>query len=171
MIERIRAQGALGAKGYIVMKMNSLVDPEIIDELYAAATAGAKIYLIVRGICCLRPGVPGLSEGIRVRSIVGRFLEHSRIYRFGADPTSAEYLIGSADMMPRNLDRRVEAITPITDPRLCARLEEILTVELDDDVLAWSLGADGEWSKVDTSRGIDTHATLGQRTRQRSLTS
>ncbi|MSW27674.1 MAG: polyphosphate kinase 1 [Actinobacteria bacterium] len=171
MIERIRSQGSLGANGYIMMKMNSLVDPEIIDELYAAATAGAKIDLIVRGICCLRPGVPGLSEGIHVRSIVGRFLEHSRIYRFGADPTSAEYLIGSADMMPRNLDRRVEAITPITDPRLCARLEEMLTVELDDDTLAWSLGPDGDWSKVPTTRGVDTHATLGQRTRQRSLTS
>ncbi|AKL74251.1 polyphosphate kinase 1 [Actinobacteria bacterium IMCC26256] len=171
MIERIRSQGSLGASGYIMMKMNSLVDPEIIDELYAAATAGAKIDLIIRGICCLRPGVPGLSEGIHVRSIVGRFLEHSRIYRFGADPTSAEYLIGSADMMPRNLDRRVEAITPITDPRLCARLEEMLTVELDDDTLAWSLGPDGDWSKVPTTRGVDTHATLGQRTRQRSLTS
>ena len=171
MIERIRSQGSLGANGYIMMKMNSLVDPEIINELYAAATAGAKIDLIVRGICCLRPGVPGLSEGIHVRSIVGRFLEHSRIYRFGADPTSAEYLIGSADMMPRNLDRRVEAITPITDPRLCARLEEMLTVELDDDTLAWSLGPDGDWSKVPTTRGVDTHETLGQRTRQRSLTS
>lgn len=171
MIERIRSQGSLGANGYIMMKMNSLVDPEIIDELYAASTAGAKIDLIIRGICCLRPGVPGLSEGIHVRSIVGRFLEHSRIYRFGADPTSAEYLIGSADMMPRNLDRRVEAITPITDPRLCARLEEMLTVELDDDTLAWSLGPDGDWSKVPTTRGVDTHATLGQRTRQRSLTS
>ena len=142
--------------------MNSLVDPGIIDALYAASSAGVSIDLIVRGICCLRPGVPGMSENIRVRSIVGRFLEHSRIYRFGADPDTAEYLIGSADLMPRNLDRRVEAVTPVVAPPLRARLDEILATNLADDVLAWSLGADGTWEKVPTVVGVDTHRRLGE---------
>jgi polyphosphate kinase len=144
------------------MKMNSLVDPSIIEALYAASNAGVPIDLVVRGICCLRPGVPGMSETIRVRSIVGRFLEHSRIYRFGADPEAAEYLIGSADLMPRNLDRRVEAVTPVTAKPLRARLEEILDTNLADDVLAWELRADGAWTKVPTVVGINTHQRLGE---------
>jgi polyphosphate kinase len=168
IVERIAAQTALGERGRIVMKMNSLVDPGIIDALYEASAAGVEVDLLVRGICCLRPGVPGLSERIRVRSIVGRFLEHSRIFRFGADPATAEYLIGSADMMPRNLDRRVEAVTPVTDPRLCARLEEIVTVGLDDDVLAWSLDAEGRWSRVERTRGVSTHDVLAARARARA---
>ena len=132
-----------GAAGRITMKMNSLVDPALIDTLYDASQQGTEVDLVVRGICCLRPQVPGLSDNIRVRSIVGRFLEHSRVYRFGADPETAEYLIGSADLMPRNLDHRVEALTPVTDPRLRARLAEMLDLNLADDVLAWELGADG----------------------------
>ena len=95
-----------------------------------------------------------------MRSIVGRFLEHSRIYRFGADPDSAEYLIGSADLMPRNLDRRVEALVPVTDPRLRARLAEILELDLADDVLAWELAADGTWHKIPTVAGVSTHRVL-----------
>ncbi|MEX0663428.1 MAG: RNA degradosome polyphosphate kinase [Acidimicrobiia bacterium] len=158
--DRIRAEGAKGSDGRIVLKMNSLVDPALIDALYDASNAGAEIDLVVRGICCLRPQVPGLSERIRVRSIVGRYLEHSRIYRFGADPMAAEYLIGSADWMPRNLDRRVEALVPVTAPDLKARLAEILTVDLADDVLAWELGADGSWHKVENLEGLDTHARL-----------
>ena len=120
----------------------------------------------MRGICCLRPQVPGLSENIRVRSIVGRFLEHSRIYRFGAEPETAEYLIGSADLMPRNLDRRVEALTPVADPRLRARLAEILELDLADDVLAWELAADGTWDKIPTTqRRLDAPRAAGARRR------
>jgi polyphosphate kinase len=148
--------------------MNSLVDPAIIDALYAASNAGVSIDLIVRGICCLRPGVPGMSENVAVRSIVGRFLEHSRIYMFGADPESAEYLIGSADLMPRNLDRRVEAITPVVAPPLRARLDEILSTNLADDVLAWSLGADGTWEKIPTVVGVNTHERLGELSEMRA---
>jgi polyphosphate kinase len=150
------------------MKMNSLVDPEMIDALYDASAAGADIDLVVRGICCLRPGVPGLSERIRVRSIVGRYLEHSRIFRFGSDSRGARYYIGSADLMPRNLDRRVECVTPVTDPALTARLAEILEVNLADDVLAWELGPEG-WTKVPTAAGIDTHERLKELAAARAL--
>jgi polyphosphate kinase len=156
----VRAEAALGDDGRITLKMNSLVDPELIDELYAASNAGAQIELIVRGICCLRPGVPGLSENIRVRSIVGRYLEHSRVYRFGADPTTAQYLIGSADWMPRNLDRRVEALCPVLEPRLQARLDEIFAVDLADDVLSWQLEGDGTWTKLERTMGSDAHLRL-----------
>ncbi|MET0920824.1 MAG: polyphosphate kinase 1 [Acidimicrobiia bacterium] len=148
LLERFAAQAALGSAGRIILKMNSLVDIAMITALYDASAAGVPIDLIVRGISCLRPGVPGLSDTIRVRSIVGEFLEHSRVYRFGADPVDAEYLIGSADLMPRNLDRRVEAIVPVVDPKLRARLAEMLDVALADDVLAWNLGPDGTWAKV-----------------------
>ena len=129
------------------------------DELYGAAEAGAEIDLVVRGQCCLRPGVPGLSERIRVRSLVGKYLEHSRIMRFGQG-SAAAYLIGSADMMPRNLNRRVEVMTPIADPALCLRLEEILRVCLADDTLAWELGPEGTWAKVPTLAGMNTHRRL-----------
>jgi polyphosphate kinase len=169
--------------------MNNLVDAGIIDALYDASRAGVRIDLIVRGICCLRPGVPGLSENIRVRSLVGRYLEHSRIYFFGsggrssvgggagrngpatsehlpvalgAVPDGGEYCIGSADMMPRNLDRRVEAIVPVSDPELCDRLREILEVELADDVLAWELRGDGTWIKVPTVTGLNAQHQFQQ---------
>ncbi|MGH9189753.1 MAG: RNA degradosome polyphosphate kinase [Acidimicrobiales bacterium] len=145
--------------GRIVMKMNSLVDEELINALYEASQAGVRIDLIVRGICCLRPGVPGLSETIRVRSIIGRFLEHSRIFAFGGRD-ERHYYIGSADLMPRNLDHRVEVVTPVTEPRLRDRLQEILDVNLADDTLAWELGPDGRWAKVPTVVGVNTHLQL-----------
>jgi polyphosphate kinase len=152
---RIRRQAR--PDGEIVMKLNALVDPEMIDELYAASQAGATVRLIVRSICCLRSGVPGLSENITVRSIVGRYLEHSRIIRFGkTTDDNVEYLIGSPDLMPRNLDRRVEAMLRVTDPRMRARLEEILTIVLADDVLAWTLEPDGTWRKVEMINGIES---------------
>ena len=141
--------------GSIVLKMNSLVDADLIDALYEASQAGVGIDLLVRGICCLRPGVPGLSEKIRVRSIVGRFLEHSRIYRFGSEQRGYDYLIGSADWMPRNLDRRVEALTPVEDPALQERLDEILRVGFDDDELAWELDPEGVWRKVAATEGVE----------------
>ena len=156
----IGAEAAKGASGQITLKMNSLVDPGMIDELYAASQAGCRVELIVRGICCLLPGVPGMSDGIVVRSIVGRYLEHSRIYRFGARGRDRRYLIGSADLMQRNLDRRVEALAPVEDPDLQFRLDEIFEVCLADDSLAWQLGPDGVWSKVPTVLGVDTHTTL-----------
>ena len=113
--------------------------------------------------------MPGLSENIRVRSIVGRYLEHSRIFYFanGAGPGRPAYFIGSADLMPRNLDRRVEALVPVDDPALQARLQEILDVNLADDALAWELRPDGTWRKVPTVGGVDTHATLQQLAPQR----
>jgi polyphosphate kinase len=162
-----------GGPASITLKMNSLVDEHTIEALYRASQAGVEIDLITRGICCLVPGVPGLSDRIRVRSIVGRYLEHSRIYRFanGAGPGQPTYLIGSADLMPRNLDRRVEALVPVERPDLQARLQEILDVALADDVLAWELGSDGRWRHVTGEGRVDTHLRLQEiaRTRVRRL--
>ena len=157
MLELIRGQAREG--GRIVLKMNALVDPDMVDALYEASQAGAEIDLIVRGICCLRPGIPGLSERITVRSLVGRYLEHSRIFRFG-DRDAATHYIGSADLMQRNLDRRVEALVPVSDPSLAARLDEIFDVLMQDDMLSWTLGPDGSWSKVPGDRGIDAQQRL-----------
>ena len=131
-----------GKTGRIVAKMNSLVDPEIIATLYEASMAGVTIDLIVRGICCLRPGVKGISENINVISIVGRFLEHSRIFYFH-NHGEEEVYIGSADWMPRNLNRRVEAIAPVEDPKIVKDLQEILGIMLSDNRHAWDLQSDG----------------------------
>jgi polyphosphate kinase len=141
----------------------------VIEALYEASEAGADIDLIVRGICRLRPETPGLSERIRVRSILGRYLEHSRIFAFGRTGSAGgpseggrpvRYFIGSADMMPRNLDGRVEALIPVEDPALAVRLQEILDVNLADDVLAWHLGSDGEWSPIHGPLGLSAQARL-----------
>jgi polyphosphate kinase len=157
-------------RGRILAKMNSLVDPAIIEQLYEASAAGVEIDLIIRGICCLRPGVPGLSERIRVRSIVGRFLEHSRIYAFanGWGPGATAWYIGSADWMPRNLDRRVEALTPIATPSLQQRLMEIIQVDLADDTLAWTLGPEGDWTPPPGTGRVDTHLRLQELHQARS---
>ena len=168
IIARIHEQGALGPAGRIVLKMNALVDPKTIDALYEASEQGTPIDLLVRGICCLRPGVPGRSETIRVRSLLGRFLEHSRIYRFGPDDETAEYLIGSADIMPRNLDRRIEALTPVRAPALRRRLAEILDVELAADIQVWELDSHAGWHRVPTQHGIDAHQVLMDRAVARS---
>ncbi|HMC08482.1 MAG TPA: polyphosphate kinase 1, partial [Actinomycetota bacterium] len=158
LLELIRGQSHEG--GRITIKVNNLADIEIIDALYEASSAGCEIDLVVRSVCCLRPGVPGLSEKIRVRSIVGRFLEHSRIFRFGPAGPDAAYYIGSADLMVRNLDERVEALVPVADPGLRSRLDFILGVNLADDVLAWELLPDGSWRKIPTLAGVNTHKRL-----------
>ncbi len=167
MLELIRREAAAD-DGHIVAKMNSLVDPEIIDALYEASQAGTRVDLIVRGICCLRPGVPGLSENITVRSIVGRFLEHSRIYRFGRPERGFEYYLGSADMMPRNLDRRVEVLTPVEDQVAQGRLEEVLDLCRADDHLAWVLQPDGSYERRGHKNDVDVHQALMLRTTQRA---
>jgi polyphosphate kinase len=148
--------------------MNSLVDADMIDALYEASQSGTEVQLIVRGICCLRPGMPGLSERIQVRSLVGRYLEHSRIFRFGSPARGSDHYFGSADLMPRNLDRRVEAMTPVTDPTLAARLDEILEVSLADDVLSWELTSDGRWHKVPTVQGINAQQRLQEAAAERA---
>ncbi|HEY2428499.1 MAG TPA: polyphosphate kinase 1, partial [Acidimicrobiales bacterium] len=161
MIELIeRETAAPPGTGRIVMKMNSLSDPAIIDALYAASSAGVKVELIVRSICCLRAGVPGLSENIRVRSIVGRFLEHSRIYHFAHGRDGGEFYLGSADLMPRNLDRRVEVVFPVEDEELCERLEHILELGLADDTEAWDLLPDGTWVRTPSVRGESVQLAL-----------
>jgi len=150
----IEREGVVG--GRIIIKVNNLIDQEIIDALYAASQNGAQIDLLVRSMCSLRPGVPGLSDRIRVRSIVGQFLEHSRVFAFG-NAGRPEYYLGSSDLMPRNLDRRVEAVVPVTDAKLRLRLQQILDVSLADDVLSWELGPDGSWHRVPTVRGLNSH--------------
>jgi polyphosphate kinase len=204
MVARVEREAERGTDGRLIWKMNNLVDPGVIDALYAASQAGVRINLIIRGICCLRPRVPGLSDNIEVRSVVGRWLEHSRIYFFGAGgaggaggppanatanatsnatssptsnggvdivgnmPTGGEYYIGSADMMPRNLDRRVEVIVPVTDADGCQRLRETLAVELADDALAWELRGDGTWRKVEATTGFNAQRYLQDKALERA---
>ncbi len=150
ILARIRRESTLPKKqdpGRIIWKLNALVDPEVIEALYEASQAGVKIDLIIRGVCCLRPGVPGMSDNIQVTSIVGRFLEHSRIYYFenGGVP---DVLIGSADAMRRNLDRRIEVLVPVEDPRLVSHIRhQILETYLKDDVNNWELDADGHYHR------------------------
>ncbi len=167
VLEQIAAEAAAGEAGRIAIKVNGITDPEVIDALYAASREGCEISLVVRGLCCLRPAVPGLSETITVKSIVGRFLEHSRIYRFGhpdaavlahcavpplehdaaAAGLAARYFVGSADLIQRNLDFRIEALVPVLDPELCGRLEDVLTLSAEDDHFSWTLCEDGRWRR------------------------
>jgi polyphosphate kinase len=146
LIDRETEHARAGRDGRIVAKMNSLVDASAIDALYRASQAGVEIDLIVRGICCLRPGIPGTSDHIRVRSIIGRFLEHSRVWHFG-NAGADEFYIGSADWMPRNFQRRVEAVAPVEAPRLQARLRSLLRTCLEDNRQAWELDAAGNWTQ------------------------
>lgn len=148
MIKRETAHARAGKPAHIMAKMNSLCDKEIIANLYEASCAGVKIELVIRGICCLKAGVPGLSENISVHSIVGNFLEHARIFCFENDG-SPEVYMGSADWMPRNLDKRVEIMFPVEDPKLRERVIHILRVQLEDNVKAHILQPDGTYEKVD----------------------
>jgi polyphosphate kinase len=169
LVDLIEHEASFGEDGHIVLKCNSIADDEMIETLYAASAAGTRIDMIVRGICCLRAGVPGMSETIRVRSILGRYLEHSRIYRFGhgnvvhgerlASATSdAVYLIGSADLMPRNLNRRVEVMVPIEHPRHTAALDQALDFALADDVVAWELQPDNSWARIGPTNAFEPHS-------------
>jgi polyphosphate kinase len=148
ILELIRETSAAPG-GRIAMKMNNLVDEEVINALCEASAAGCDVDLVIRGICRLRPGVPGRSERVRVRSIVGRFLEHSRIFAFGRWDGATRYFIGSADLTPSNLDRRVQLLCPVDDPALTARLERILTAEPAPTTRAWSLGPAGSWIRIE----------------------
>jgi polyphosphate kinase len=144
LIEREIQHQQSGYASHIILKMNSLVDPELISWLYKASQAGVKIDMIVRGICCLRPGVEGISDHIRVMSVIGRFLEHSRIFYF-TNGGQEEILIGSADWMPRNLDARVEVVTPIEEPKIVQELKQILDITLADNRQAWDMQPDGTY--------------------------
>jgi polyphosphate kinase len=150
LLDRIEAEIAKAAAGepaLIQFKVNALVADQVCDALYRASQAGVVVDLVVRGMCTLRPGVPGLSENIRVHSVLGRFLEHSRVFRFGADPQTAEYWIGSADLMDRNLDRRVEALVRVTDTTARAELGAVLALSMSDGAEAFVLGPDGTWAR------------------------
>ena len=151
----------------MIMKLNSLVDETIIDALYSASHAGVEIDLIIRGICSLRPGVEGLSESIRVRSILGRFLEHSRILYFGNDGADETY-IGSADMMHRNLDRRVEAMARIESDPIKTELRWLLQLSLRDNSSAWILDPAGSWIRT-TPTDADEVTNLQERLMERSI--
>ena len=166
LVDREIEHAALGHDARIVIKLNALVDEPAIDALYRASRAGVRVDIIARAACSLRPGLEDVSENIHVRSILGEFLEHSRIWGFnnGGEP---EWYIGSADLMDRNLDRRVEAMVPVEDPEARSRLEEIIQIMLEDDRRSWQLGADATWRRSEEVLGragsCDTHEELKAR--------
>ena len=148
LIDLIENEAARGSDGRITAKLNSLVDPEMIEALYAASQDGVQVDLVIRGICCLRPGVPGLSDNIRVRSILGRYLEHSRIVRFAhGDDGAPLFLIGSADWMQRNLDGRIEVLVPVTHPKHQDWLDQVFLFDLADDIVRWEMEPEGSWQR------------------------
>jgi len=169
ILKLINKQRDLGASGSISMKVNGLTDPAIIDALYEASAAGVQIRLQVRTLCSLRPGVPGLSENISVKSLVGEFLEHSRVFIFGAEGTeNFKVLFGSADMMERNLDRRVEVTVPIQDPALQKEIVENFEISWSDDLYTWVLGTDRRWRRLQPVNNISAQRIFKARAIQRS---
>jgi polyphosphate kinase len=169
-INFVAAAAAGGDRARIRVKVNALTDPTVIEALYAASSAGASIDLVVRSICSLRPGVPGLSEKIRVRSVLGRFLEHSRVFMFEHGDERLT-LIGSPDLMPRNLDHRVEILAPISDGRLQAEIDRVFQTLLADNTTAWELHSDGEWQRTKPKKGERPRAsqeTLMRKVRARA---
>lgn len=172
LIEEIRAvaqSAEAGKKAAIRIKVNALTDQAVIEELYEASQAGAEIDIVARGVCALRPGVPGLSENIRVRSIVGRFLEHSRLFILESNKKST-YLLGSADLMPRNLDHRLEIVVPVEDSYAQQRLASVFDALLGDNAQAWELRADGSWERLKPAkdeRPKPAHAALMRSVRAR----
>jgi polyphosphate kinase len=176
LIGREAANARAGRPARIVVKVNQLEDGPVCEALCDASNAGVPIDLIVRGFCCLRPGVAGLTENVRVRSIIGRFLEHGRVFHFAngsEDPLDGDFLIGSADWMDRNLSRRVEAVTPVTSRALRERLWEVLQVQLEDRRNAWEMQPDGSYLRLEAGEGASevaregSHVTLMKRTRAR----
>ena len=176
LIAREAANARAGRPARIVVKVNQLEDGPICEALCDASNAGVPIDLIVRGFCCLRPGIPGLTENIRVRSIIGRFLEHGRVFHFANgsdDPLDGDFLLGSADWMDRNLSRRVEAVAPVESRHLKERLWEVLQVQLADLRNAWIMQSDGSYVRCATNSRAPkvaregTHVTLMKRTKQR----
>ena len=174
IVELVNRQRDLGRDGKISMKVNGLTDPTIIDALYEASGAGVEIRLEVRTLCCLRPGVAGLSENIGVHSLVGEFLEHSRVFIFGrqGDPDFSIFL-GSADLMERNLDRRVEVTVPIENPRLQSDLVEAFEITWRDDRFTWVLGTDRRWRRLQSVNDFSAQQEFKRRalSRARSLAS
>jgi polyphosphate kinase len=165
-LEKKIAAHEAGEPARIVMKMNALVDRKMIEAMYKASQKGVPIDLNVRGICCLKPGIPGASETINVVSVVGRFLEHSRVYSFHRGEEHV-YYIGSADLMPRNLDTRVELLVPVENPELQAELADTLERCLADDTNGWTLDAEGQWHRRE-GRTRSVHRELMERTLQQA---
>ena len=161
----IREQRELAEKGEparISCKMNSLTDPRIIEEFYQASQAGVKIEMVIRGICCLKPGLEGVSENIRVVSLVGRFLEHARIFAFGEGEDEKIYL-GSADLMQRNIDRRVETVFPLREARHRQKIRRLMDLQLNDTANSWEMNADGAYTRLHPNEGeesLDSQALL-----------
>jgi polyphosphate kinase len=157
-IEREIANARAGKPARVLFKMNALEDVECTRLLYEASQAGVKVDLIIRGICRLRPGIPGLSDNVRVVSVIGRFLEHSRVYYF-ENAEEPEYFIGSADIMKRNLDERIEVLAPVRSPEHRRQLDELIELMLNDRRQGWVL-RDSTWHRDETCEDLGTHATL-----------